>query len=188
MCFLSVAVAEGMPNLMGKCEVHFLPPPMRKEHQVDLLTRLLLFWYPEIVFEFSQENLLWWSWQIIMAEKWCSICARYGFRWIFHMNNYIVRSYRDVIVIVITKFATRRASKAQYSHVLKRKIVSPLTTVSKFACTYKFGQNTFSINSVLNYLGWWQSMELFCCGNLSARPSHSFRQSVKCVIIFNRKW
>ncbi len=29
------------------------------------------------------------------------------------MNNYIVRSYRDVIVIVITKFATRRASKAQ---------------------------------------------------------------------------
>ncbi len=30
---------------------------------------------------------------------------------IFQMNNYIVRSYRDVIVI--TKFATRRASKAQ---------------------------------------------------------------------------
>ncbi len=32
------------------------------------------------------------------------------------MNNYIVRSYRDVIVITtfaITKFATRRASKAQ---------------------------------------------------------------------------
>ncbi len=32
------------------------------------------------------------------------------------MNNYIVRSYRDVIVItkfVITKLATRRASKAQ---------------------------------------------------------------------------
>ncbi len=28
-----------------------------------------------------------------------------------NMNNYIVRSYRDVIVI--TKFATRRASKAQ---------------------------------------------------------------------------
>ncbi len=37
------------------------------------------------------------------------------------MNNYIVRSYRDVIVI--TKFATRRTSKAQskYSHVLKQK-------------------------------------------------------------------
>ncbi len=37
------------------------------------------------------------------------------------MNNYIVRSFRDVIVI--TKFATRRASKAQsiYSHVLKQK-------------------------------------------------------------------
>ncbi len=34
------------------------------------------------------------------------------------MNNYIVRSYRDVIVITkfaITKFATRRASKAQTS-------------------------------------------------------------------------
>ncbi len=32
------------------------------------------------------------------------------------MNNYIVRSYRDVIVITkfaIIKFATRRASKAQ---------------------------------------------------------------------------
>ncbi len=32
------------------------------------------------------------------------------------MNNYIVRSYRDVIVITkfaITKFAIRRASKAQ---------------------------------------------------------------------------
>ncbi len=37
------------------------------------------------------------------------------------MNNYIVRSYRDVIVI--TKFATRRASKAQsiVMHVLKQK-------------------------------------------------------------------
>ncbi len=34
----------------------------------------------------------------------------------FLMNNYIVRSYRDVIVITkfaITKFAIRRASKAQ---------------------------------------------------------------------------
>ncbi len=32
------------------------------------------------------------------------------------MNNYIVRSYRDVIVITkfaITEFATRRANKAQ---------------------------------------------------------------------------
>ncbi len=29
----------------------------------------------------------------------------------FQVNNYIVRSYRDLIVI--TKFATRRASKAQ---------------------------------------------------------------------------
>ncbi len=32
------------------------------------------------------------------------------------MNNYIVRSYRDVIVIIkfaINKFAIRRASKAQ---------------------------------------------------------------------------
>ncbi len=40
------------------------------------------------------------------------------------MNNYIIRSYRDVIVITkfaITKFATRRASKAEYSHVLKQK-------------------------------------------------------------------
>ncbi len=35
------------------------------------------------------------------------------------MNNYIVRSNRDVIVI--TKFATRRASKAQSSHLLKQK-------------------------------------------------------------------
>ncbi len=38
------------------------------------------------------------------------------------MNNYIVRSYRDAIVITkfaITKFATRRASK--YNHVLKQK-------------------------------------------------------------------
>ncbi len=32
---------------------------------------------------------------------------------IIQMKNYIVRSYRDVIVIVITKFAPRRASKAQ---------------------------------------------------------------------------
>ncbi len=35
---------------------------------------------------------------------------------ICHMNSYIVRSYRDVIVVTkfaITKFATRRASKAQ---------------------------------------------------------------------------
>ncbi len=34
----------------------------------------------------------------------------------YHMNNYIVRSYRDVIVITkfaITKYAIRRASKAQ---------------------------------------------------------------------------
>ncbi len=29
---------------------------------------------------------------------------------LFQMNNYIVRSYRDVIII---KYATRRASKAQ---------------------------------------------------------------------------
>ncbi len=36
------------------------------------------------------------------------------------MNNYIVRSYRDVIVI--TKFATRRAMKrTEYSHVLRQK-------------------------------------------------------------------
>ncbi len=35
---------------------------------------------------------------------------------ISHMNNYIVRSYRDVIVITkfaITKYPIRRASKAQ---------------------------------------------------------------------------
>ncbi len=35
---------------------------------------------------------------------------------LFPMNNYIVRSYRDVIVMTkfaITKFATTRASKAQ---------------------------------------------------------------------------
>ncbi len=34
----------------------------------------------------------------------------------FRINNYIVKSYRDVIVITklaITTFATRRASKAQ---------------------------------------------------------------------------
>ncbi len=34
----------------------------------------------------------------------------------YQVNNYIVRSYRDVIVItkfVITNFAIRRASKAQ---------------------------------------------------------------------------
>ncbi len=35
------------------------------------------------------------------------------------MNNYIARSYREVIVI--TKFATIRFSKAEYSHVLKQK-------------------------------------------------------------------
>ncbi len=40
------------------------------------------------------------------------------------MNNYIVRSYRDVIVITkfaITKYAIRRASKAQSIVVLKQK-------------------------------------------------------------------
>ncbi len=41
------------------------------------------------------------------------------------MNNYIVRSYRDVIVITkfeITKYAIRTASKStEYSHVLKQK-------------------------------------------------------------------
>ncbi len=39
-----------------------------------------------------------------------------GFSCLVYMNNYIVRSYRDVIVITkfaITKFAIRRASKAQ---------------------------------------------------------------------------
>ncbi len=35
------------------------------------------------------------------------------------MNNYTVRSYRDVIVV--TKIATRRTNKAEYSHVLKQK-------------------------------------------------------------------
>ncbi len=37
------------------------------------------------------------------------------------MNNYIVRSYRDVIVV--TKIATRRTSikSTEYSHVLKQK-------------------------------------------------------------------
>ncbi len=35
------------------------------------------------------------------------------------MHNYIVRSYRDVIVI--TKFATRRAIKVEYIHVFKTK-------------------------------------------------------------------
>ncbi len=32
-------------------------------------------------FEFSRENSLGWSWRIIMAEKWSSICALHGFRW-----------------------------------------------------------------------------------------------------------
>ncbi len=37
-----------------------------------------------------------------------------------HVNNYIVRSYRDVIVI--TKFAiTKDAISTGYSHVLKQK-------------------------------------------------------------------
>ncbi len=35
------------------------------------------------------------------------------------MNNYIVRSYRDVIII--TKFATRRAIKAQSIVIIKTK-------------------------------------------------------------------
>ncbi len=36
--------------------------------------------------------------------------------YIMYMNNYIIRSYRDVIVITkfaITKFATKRTTKAQ---------------------------------------------------------------------------
>ncbi len=40
------------------------------------------------------------------------------------MNNYIVRSYRDVIVITkfaITKYAIRRASKAQSIVMFKKK-------------------------------------------------------------------
>ncbi len=44
--------------------------------------------------------------------------------WLHQMNNYIVSSYREVIVITkfaITKYAIRRDSKAEYSHVLKQK-------------------------------------------------------------------
>ncbi len=40
------------------------------------------------------------------------------------MNNYIVRSYRDIIVITkfaITKYAIRRASKAQSIVIIKTK-------------------------------------------------------------------
>ncbi len=40
------------------------------------------------------------------------------------MNNYIVRSYRDVIVI--TKFATRRASKAHNIVIIKTKTILKL--------------------------------------------------------------
>ncbi len=45
------------------------------------------------------------------------------------MNNYIVRSYRDVIVV--TKIATRRYSKAQYSHVLKVKTKNIIKNINK---------------------------------------------------------
>ncbi len=38
---------------------------------------------------------------------------------IFEVNNYIVRSYRDVIVV--TNTVKRRTSKTEYSHVLKHK-------------------------------------------------------------------
>ncbi len=38
---------------------------------------------------------------------------------LFQLNNYIVRSYRDVIVV--TKIATRKSSKALSSHVIKQK-------------------------------------------------------------------
>ncbi len=38
------------------------------------------------------------------------------------VNNYIVRSYRDVIAV--TNIVTRRTSKAEYSHVLKYKNIT----------------------------------------------------------------
>ncbi len=41
-----------------------------------------------------------------------------------HVNNYIVRSYRLVIISVVTSSVTRRTIKADYSHVLKYKKIA----------------------------------------------------------------
>ncbi len=43
------------------------------------------------IFKLSRENLLGWSWWIIVAEKWCSICARHGFRWTSDVTFYMYR-------------------------------------------------------------------------------------------------
>ncbi len=56
--------------------------------------------------------------------------------------------------------------------------MSPLTTLSKYLCTYKFGQFTLCYNR-FGYLC--QSMELYFVLDI-------FKQNTYCIILFSRKW
>ncbi len=92
------------------------------------------------LFKFScQENLLGWSWWIIMAKKWCSIYTYSGFRWTSHVT---------------------------FNHCM-----------SKCACIFKFGLNTFSINCVITnfvvHVNWWNCT--------LSRPS-TIHQYFKCLL------